>query len=103
MTISNPTLGAKMPDVELQRRLDIMSDRISGLAGNVAVMAERDRQISEDIEGLSAKVTEMDNKLRRVELAADRWKWSFLLVIGLGSLVGWMLSIWDKLVKVWGH
>lgn len=58
---------------------------------------ERLGRMTEKIDHLERKVEELDRKLDELVAMAHRWKGALALMLGIGSLIGWVISILPKL------
>ncbi len=60
---------------------------------------ERLGELRVKVEHLERQVSELDRKLDELVEMAHRWKGAFALVLGFGSLIGWLLSIIPSLKR----
>lgn len=54
----------------------------------------------ERVEILQDKVKGLEDEVTSFKTTANRWKGGFLALVSLGSIVGWLLTTWEKLIKV---
>ena len=72
-------------------------DRVSRLSEQVAVSAERERKLSEDVKELQEQVDTLNSVLAK-------GRGGLLVIVTVGSLMGVLLGAWDKLAKLFtGH
>lgn len=84
----------------INRKIDILTARVSDLALAIAVMAEKNKQLNDDVCDTNAKIVSLGKQVESLDRAADRWKWSFLLIVGVGGFIGWFVSVWEKIWRV---
>lgn len=53
-----------------------------------------------EIEMLKLQQTDIQRRLSEIDVAANRWKGGFLLMVALGGIIGWLVSIWGSVKKV---
>jgi ribosomal protein S2 len=58
----------------------------------LAVQAERERQLRESIADLSRDVQALSADVAEMKSMANRWKGGFLVLTALGGIIGWILS-----------
>ena len=66
---------------ELQRQLD--------------VQLEREKFLRETLIKLSTDVEELSDEVKQMRAMANRWKGGFVVLAGLGGIIGWILSTWS--------
>lgn len=72
-----------------------LATRVGTLSESMAVMAERERRVLDELKDLNAELLATNTKLAVLQTAADRWKGAFIVIVGAGSLVSMVLS-WGK-------
>jgi hypothetical protein len=63
-------------------------------AVQVALLVER-------VTGLIEKVDKLENDVAVIRQMADRWKGGFLVIVATGSILGWIATMWGKMVGTW--
>jgi hypothetical protein len=81
----------------LESRLDILANELTEVKLALAVSAEANRGLIHKIEVLEEKLDDMDEKVDDLSSMANRWKGGFIVLAGLGGVVGWILSTWESL------
>lgn len=58
----------------------------------VAVLDER-------VNGLLSRIKSLEKEVDSFKTAANRWKGGVVVLVALGSIIGWLAAIWDKIVR----
>lgn len=53
--------------------------------------------LGQKIEHLTKLVESLESDVREMKQTADRWKGGFLVIVGLGGVLTWILNAWDKI------
>lgn len=69
----------------------------------LAVAAERERQIRESLADLAKEVESLRNEISEMKVMANKWKGGFLVLTALGGIIGWVLSGWSTLADLIGR
>lgn len=81
-------------------RVDIITDRLSTLSQDVAVMAERQRQLlAEQKEHLEC-IKELSERLAVIEKSAMKTAGGFAVIMALGAAGGWLIASWQSLANL---
>lgn len=73
---------------------------LTSLQKQLAIMEERERALKEDISELKAELQTLRNEITDMKEMANRWKGGFIVLAGIGGIVGWILSSWQTIVQV---
>jgi len=71
---------------------DVMLARIDERL--VSLRTEMDKELKE----LKEQNHVMDRRLKNLEEVATKYKGGFALVLGVGAVIGFLVSIWDKIM-----
>ena len=74
-------------------RDDNIYDRVARLSELLAVAAEREKHLADEIEVIKEQVNELNSVLAK-------GRGALLVLVTLGSLLGLIIGVWDKIVKV---
>ena len=66
----------------------------------LAVLEERSKHITEQIDSLSGKIEHIEQQLSTIQQQADRWKMGFVVIAGLGGVIGWILTSAETILKL---
>jgi tRNA A37 threonylcarbamoyladenosine dehydratase len=81
---------------EFNRRLEAMAQRVGELATAVAVMAERDKQLTDGMEEVKHELGVMKDIFAKGRGAV------FILTLA-ASILATTIALWDKVPKPWAH
>lgn len=70
---------------------------------DVAVLSEQVRQLNENLKYLKSDMEGLRRDISEVHEMANRWKGGLIVVVGLGGVVGWLLSVGSNISKLWTH
>lgn len=74
---------------------------LSDQAQSIAVLTERVAHLSQNYTDLKKGQDTIATEIDEIHEMANRWKGGVAVVLGLGGLLGFLISIADKVVKVW--
>ena len=76
-----------------------MNDR--ALDVKLAVLEQRTCHIDEQVDALRHDIVAINSALIDMQRQADRWKVGFVVIAGLGGVIGWVLSSADTIARLW--
>jgi hypothetical protein len=84
---------------EFFRRLEAVGERLSTLASTIAVQAERQRNLTEEISETNKKLDAIDKRLDVQEASALRMAGGLAVLAMLGMGLGWIISGWSGIIN----
>ena len=66
----------------------------------LAVLEEHIKHIVDQIDELFQHVKIIETTLNDLQRSADRWKMGFVVIAGLGGIIGWMLSSIETITRL---
>jgi hypothetical protein len=82
-------IDKKMPD------RDNLNDRLTDLAVKLAVAESREAQLESEIDTIREEVNVLND-------VVSRGRGALLLLVGIGSVLGAVVGLWDKIIKFFG-
>lgn len=81
---------------------DTNKDILIQIQKDLAVLTERYKFTNEKIDKISDEMNELKDDINEMKNMANRWKGGFLVLAGLGGLVGWIFSTWGSAINIFG-
>ena len=66
----------------------------------LAVLEERTKHIAEQVDELFQHIKIIETTLNDLQRSADKWKMGFVVVAGLGGVIGWVLSSVETITRL---
>lgn len=73
---------------------------IRDLSNLVATLTERIARQHEDNERLGTQISDLRSDIEEMKAMVNRWKGGFLVVLALGTLVGFIITQWHNIVGI---
>lgn len=77
---------------EIYRRLEAIGERISQLASNIAVQAEREKYLAQEIAETNEKIEQLDKRFAKMERSALKTAGGFAVLMVLGTVAGFIIA-----------
>lgn len=78
------------------------SDILIQIQKDLAVLTERYKFTNEKIDEMRSEVKDLKDDIAEMKNMANRWKGGFLVLAGLGGLVGWVFTTWGSALNIFG-
>ena len=66
----------------------------------LAVLEEHIKHIAEQVDELFEHIKIIETTLNDIQRSADKWKMGFVVIAGLGGVVGWALSSIETITRL---
>lgn len=84
---------------EFLRRLDAVGDRIGQLASAVAVAAEREKHLAQELAEINEKLDDFDKRTKALEFSALKTSVGLAVIVAIGGVIGWIISSWSGVIS----
>lgn len=79
-----------------------VTDILAQIQKDIIVLMEREKYIKESIGEMSSELQQLREEISEMRNMANRWKGGFVVLAGLGGIVGWILSTWSSFSSIVG-
>ena len=70
------------------------------LKSQLDVQNEREKAMREMLFKLTEEVEELSEEVKQMRAMANRWKGGFIVLAGLGGVIGWVLSTFSSVSSI---
>lgn len=84
----------------ISKSLAELSQQVAILSGKHELSRERDAEMFEEIRN---DIRDIRTELKAISDTAARWKGGIIALAALGGVVGWILTSWESIIKIWRH
>lgn len=82
----------------LRERLHDLSGVIMEMQKLIAVQNASEGNIAEILGGVRGDIKVINAQIAEIHSMANRWKGGFVVLAGLGGLLGWLVASWQNLI-----